>query len=211
MSGVSYFWNFKRNDQNNQNLSDEQNNTEEAKNNISDINMANNINVIKPIVTDCYTQELNTINVNSDNHKNSKNNQFELIEIKVFNEQDKNTDIASQKEELEKLGKLLQDLNTLKEINEDLIVILGEQKQNINSIEKNVIEANEIIESSNLQLLDADKQNVATTGTKLTMSTVGTAVVGSVALTVGGWKIGLVLGAVAFIGGAAWAILPPRK
>lgn len=113
-------------------------------------------------------------------------------------------------EEFEELTKLLQDLDTLKSINKDLLSIVGEHTQNIYAIEEDIINTNDIIELSNVELLETNKLKIEQTGTKITVTTVGTTIVGAVAVSVAGIKIGLILGAVVLFGGTVWSVWPEK-
>lgn len=133
--------------------------------------------------------------------ENTKFSQIEKIEpVDIYNE------IEIKQDELEKYHKILNELELLKEIHKDLSLIIGNQADQIQEIQENIVVANEIINISNDELLNADKHKIENTSTKLTISTVGSTLVGAVAFTTCGWKIGLILGGVALISGTTWAI-----
>lgn len=126
-----------------------------------------------------------------------------IIEFQEINEQ-------KEKQELEELTKLLQDLHTIKEINQELALIIGEQTENIQTISEEITKANTVIETSNLELQEANEYNVVYTGTKLTVTTIGTTIVSAIAVSVAGVKIGLILGIVALTSGTVWSIWPEK-
>jgi hypothetical protein len=77
-------------------------------------------------------------------------------------------------------------------------------------IEEDIIKTNEVIDMSNTELIKADKIQIENTSTKLTVATVGTTIVGAVAMSVAGIKIGLILGTVALFSGTVWSIWPEK-
>lgn len=210
MNYVSYFWNT--------NIQPDNEGVNEVilvdQFKVSDIKLCQ----VKPIVVAQNTANFDQVTFDQIQNENKQSQMFfpekkinkinsNLQELQEFRKCS-NVDIGIKQEKLDQLNKLYQDLNTLKIIHEDLLAIVGEQTQTIKEIDQNIVQTNEVIELSNLELLDADQYKIEYTGTKLTVSTVSSTVVGTVAFVAGGWKIGLVLGVAALLGGTAWAVLP---
>lgn len=194
--------------------------------NRDDIRADNEIKELKEfkngnIVSDNENKEKIIHVPNLDDFNNNLNNNFneEMIRLESRLQQDIHliqiTDNSTLKtteqqkyEELEEMTKLLHDIEVIKEIQETLLGIIGEQKETLHEMEENVIKTNDIIESSNCELLEVDKQKVAYTGTKFTVSTVTTGVVAAVSLPLIGMKAGAILTTIYFLGGTAWALWP---
>ena len=141
--------------------------------------------------------------VNPDSDNNFKTKQMTLLEYDTSQENEK-------KEELNELQNLLNDLIIIQEINKDLANIVREQGNNLQIIEHEIIKVNDVVESSNMELIKVEELRADYTMTKFTVSTIGTAVIGVVAVSLVGIKIGLILCATAFTTGTVWSIWPQK-
>lgn len=137
-----------------------------------------------------------------------KSKQLMCVDYKKMKLIEHNSD--EKKEEFDELEKMLQDLVMIQEINQNLALIVGEQGGILKTIENEIIQANDIIESSNMELMKVEEYRIDNTVTKLTLSTIGTTAIGVVAISVAGIKIGLIVGAVMFVTGTAWSIWPQK-
>lgn len=171
-------------------------------------------NIIKPIIKtpelNFDDKELMFESIKSIKSEQSENftdilQKLESVETKKCATQNK-----LKHEELEELTKLLDDLNSLKAINQDLEEIIGVQKNQIQIIEQDMIKTNEVIEASNMELLEVDEQKIEYTGTKLTMSTIGATVVGTITIIIAGAKIGAIVGISALVLGTGWSVWPTK-
>ena len=133
-------------------------------------------------------------------------NSIQFIE---FVESDENIADRLKLEEMAELEKLLNDINTIKEINQMVISMLGEQKEHIKEMESSVVDTTIVLDVGNIQLVEANSYQEAYIYTKGTVTVVGTAIVACLAwpLTITGIHIGsIIAGSATLIGGSVWTL-----
>jgi hypothetical protein len=142
--------------------------------------------------------------INSNNQIYFFNNS--LNKISELEKDDLDKDELEKINELNELTRLLEDLETIKIINHDLYLLLGEQYQSTNLIKESLEYTNDKIKNNNENLIIINDIKIKNTSNTIAFSTVGAIIIGGISIPFVGLKIGIICGFISLVSGTIYQI-----